>query len=58
MEKIIVKIRINKKTMQKTVTIPKSAKHLEEGDYVKIEKIEWKNHLNIDFTQSENKSKD
>jgi len=39
MEKLIVKIRINKKTGQKSVTIPKEAKHLKEGDYVKIEKI-------------------
>ena len=39
MEKLIVKIRINKKTKQKSVTIPKEAKHLKEGDYVKIEKV-------------------
>ena len=39
MEKVIVKIRVNKKTKQKSVTIPKEAKHLKEGDYVKIEKI-------------------
>lgn len=39
MKKIIVKVRKNKSNNQKIVTIPKSAKHIQEGDYVKIEKI-------------------
>ena len=39
MEKLIVKIRINKKTKQKSVTIPKEAKHLKEGDYVEVIKL-------------------
>lgn len=39
MEKVIVKIRVNKKTGQKSVTIPKEAEHLKEGDYVKVIKI-------------------
>lgn len=39
MEKLIVKIRINKKTKQKSVTIPKEAKHLKAGDYVEIKKV-------------------
>ena len=40
MEKIIVKVRMNKNTKQKTVTIPKSAYNINEGDYVKIKKIQ------------------
>lgn len=40
MGKVIVKIRINKKTRQKSVTIPKEAKHLKEGDYVEIIKLQ------------------
>lgn len=36
---MIVKIRESKASGQKTVTIPKSAKHLKKGDYVKIEKV-------------------
>jgi len=39
MEKVIVKIRVNKKTKQKSVTIPKEARHLKEGDYIQIIKI-------------------
>ncbi len=39
MDKIIVKVRINKKTKQKSVTIPKEAKEIREGDYVQIIKI-------------------
>lgn len=38
MEKIIVKVRINKKTKQKSVTIPKDC-DLKEGDYVEIQKV-------------------
>jgi len=37
-EPIFVKVRMSKANKQKTVTIPKSAKHIKEGDYVKIEK--------------------
>ena len=40
MGKVIVKIRINKKTKQKSVTIPKDAKDLNEGDYVEIIKLQ------------------
>ena len=36
---VIVKVRKSKANNQKTVTIPKSAKHINEGDYVKIEII-------------------
>lgn len=39
MGKIIVKVRINKKTGQKSVTIPKEFKHIKKGDYVEITKI-------------------
>jgi len=39
MKRIIVKVRMNKKTKQKTVTIPKEAKEIKEGDYVEINKI-------------------
>lgn len=37
---IIVKVRKSKANNQKTVTIPKSAEHINEGDYVKVEKLE------------------
>jgi len=37
---VIIKVRRSKSSNQKTVTIPKSAKHIKEGDYVKIEKVE------------------
>ena len=39
MEKLIAKIRINKKTKQKSITIPKEAKHLNAGDYVEVKKL-------------------
>lgn len=39
MNKIIMKVRINKKTKQKSITIPKEAKEIKEGDYVEIIKI-------------------
>lgn len=39
MNKIIMKVRINKKTKQKSITIPKEAKEIREGDYVEIIKI-------------------
>lgn len=39
MGKIIVKVRVNKKTKQKSVTIPKEAKEIKEGDYVQIIKV-------------------
>jgi len=39
MDKLIVKIRINKKTGQKSVTIPKECGYLNSGDYVEIIKI-------------------
>ena len=39
MDKIIVKVRVNKKTKQKSVTIPKEAKEIKEGDYVQIIKL-------------------
>ncbi len=39
MDKLIVKVRINKKTGQKSVTIPKEIKEIKEGDYVEIKKI-------------------
>jgi hypothetical protein len=42
MEKIIVKVRENKKNEQKTITIPKSSK-IKCGDYVEIKKVEFKN---------------
>ncbi len=35
---IIVKVRVNKTTKQKTVTIPKEIKKIKKGDYVKITK--------------------
>lgn len=38
MDKIIVKVRVNKKTKQKSVTIPKEAKKIKKGDYVQITK--------------------
>lgn len=37
--KIIVKVRQNKKTGQKSVTIPKEAKEIREGDYVEIIRV-------------------
>ena len=39
MNRIIVKVRINKKTKQKSVTIPKEAKQIKGGDYVEIIKL-------------------
>jgi len=39
MEKIIVKVRVNKKTKQKSVTIPKECKEIKEGDYIQIVKL-------------------
>jgi len=39
MVKVIVKVRKNKANNQKIVTIPKDAKHIKEGDYVKVEKV-------------------
>ena len=39
MRKIIVKVRVNKKTGQKSITIPKEAKEIKGGDYVEINKI-------------------
>lgn len=39
MDRIIVKVRINRKTKQKSVTIPKEAKEIREGDYVEINKV-------------------
>ncbi len=38
MEKIIVKVRKNKSTGQKSVTIPKESK-IEVNDYVEVNKI-------------------
>ncbi len=38
MDKIIVKVRENKRTKQKSVTIPKEARKIKKGDYVKITK--------------------
>lgn len=40
MERIIVKVRVNKKTGQKSVTIPKEAKQIKEGDYIEIKKVD------------------
>ena len=37
---IVAKVRKSKANNQKTITIPKSAEHINEGDYVKIEKIQ------------------
>ena len=39
MGKIIVKVRVNKKTRQKSVTIPKEAKKIKKGDHVLITKL-------------------
>ena len=39
MSKIIVKVRMNKKTKQKSVTIPKEVKEIKEGDYVEIIRV-------------------
>ncbi len=36
--RIIVKVRMNKRTKQKTVTIPQEAKKIKKGDYVEITK--------------------
>lgn len=41
MGKIIVKVRVNKKTNQKTVTIPKEEKKIKKGDHVLITKVKW-----------------
>ncbi len=38
---IIAKVRINKKTKQKSVTIPKDAKKIKKGDHVVITKLKW-----------------
>lgn len=38
-KKIIIKVRANKKTGQKSGTIPKEAKEIQEGDYIEIKKI-------------------
>ena len=38
MDRIIVKVRINRKTGQKSVTIPKDSK-IKEGDYVELKKL-------------------
>ena len=40
MGKIIVKVRINNKTGQKSITIPKSEVNVNEGDYVEVKKID------------------
>ena len=40
MDKIIVRVRADKKSGQKIVTIPKDAEHIQKGDYVKIERVE------------------
>lgn len=39
-EKHILKVRENKTTKQKTVTIPKEAEDIEAGDYVEVSKHE------------------
>jgi len=39
MERIIVKVRKNKKTEQKSITIPKECGEIKEGDYVEIIKL-------------------
>ena len=39
-EQLIVKVYENPKTGQRTVTIPKSAKHITAGNYVKITKVD------------------
>lgn len=41
-KKVIVQIRKVKTTQQKQITVPKSAEHLQEGDYVEIKKVEFK----------------
>ena len=35
---IIMRVRTNKRTKQKTITIPKNC-DIEEGDYVKVQKV-------------------
>ncbi len=40
MKKIIVKVRENKNTQQKSVTVPKEMEEIKKGDYVEIIKIE------------------
>lgn len=36
---VIVQVRKGKHARQKTVTIPKSAKHIRAGDYIVIRKV-------------------
>lgn len=37
--KIIAKVRQSKKSKQKTITIPKSARNIRSGDYVVIRRV-------------------
>lgn len=39
-KKHILKVRENKKTKQKSVTIPKDAPEIQAGDYVEVKKHE------------------
>ncbi len=39
MGKVIAKVRENKKTGQKSATIPKEAKKIKRGDYIEIKKM-------------------
>ena len=43
MRNIIVKVRTNTKTGQKSVTVPKEAEQINDGDYVTLIKIEDEN---------------
>lgn len=39
MRKLILQVRQNKRTKQKSVTIPKQAKHIKKDDYVEVKKV-------------------
>lgn len=39
MKRVIAKVRKNKRTGQKSITIPKEVKKIKGGDYVEIKKI-------------------
>jgi hypothetical protein len=40
MSKIIAKVRKNKKTGQKSITIPKKVEEIKDGDYVEVKRID------------------
>lgn len=39
---VIVKVRQSRSSKQKTITVPKDAKHIKSGDYVKLTRLKGK----------------